>query len=327
MNEEFLKVLLGIDQNLMDKFLTNTEDNLQILLDEEQLFVDYTWLDYIEECIPFLDSIIRSPKVINEQQELFYMEKVKETRNLYENRFIKTLVSKLYEFLQLQIINMPNEIKMDQNIKIKYDSNSIIDNQAIQFKLTIDKQKLDSYDTLIKTKTDIEERIKRVYMIVSGFYLSPFMQSLERAKLINGDIEKTEVMTTEINYKKMYELWQYLYNYPKNSKEEKVFYQHKKKQVLERQLAITTYLVNEMANNYQVIDKDSDFWKNYINKVIEYIVYESNMDEKTFKRIVNNRFNEVKEKKNNRDKNIINGFNKVFDSYNKQMKDAIRLLK
>lgn len=327
MTEELLKVLVKTDSGMLEKFLTNNISNLKVILDQENLFFDYSWLDYVEECIPFLDSIIRNPTVIEGQQELFYMEKIKETRNLYENRFIKTLISQLYEFLQNQIINLPNEINDNQDIKFIYKGSTTFDNQEININFEMETKTLNTPESLHKIKIDIEDRIKRIYMIVSGFYLSPFMQSLDGAIMIDGTVKQTEIMKTELNYKKMYELWKYLDKYRANTREQKKKLQQDRENLLHDQLDNMSYLGYEMIKMLKDTSKPIDFWKLYINKMIEYIVNESNMDEKNFKKLVNNKFSDELTKKHGREKNIINGFEKSFDNYNKQMKDAIRLFK
>ena len=72
---------------------------------------------------------------------------------------------------------------------------------------------------------------------------------------------------------------------------------------------------------------NEDYYRNFLEKIVENLVFESDMDDKTFKKIVNKKFEEAYSKKQNREKNIQSIFNKSIDTYQKQIKDAIRCLK
>ena len=72
MEEEELEVLEDPEEELSDDelFLHNLNSTLFVRKDYDMKDFDYEWLDILEDCIPYIDNILRNPKrfIINEEE-------------------------------------------------------------------------------------------------------------------------------------------------------------------------------------------------------------------------------------------------------------------
>ena len=82
-----------------------------------------------------------------------------------------------------------------------------------------------------------------------------------------------------------------------------------------------------MLNTCTENSRDDNVYKIFLEKIIEQMVNDSTMDEKSFKKLITKKFEDEYNKKKNREKNIQSIFIKSCDNYAKQVKDALRALK
>ncbi len=141
MLEDLINIVNNTSIEKADEFLEKTKSTLAIKKYIEKVTVDFSWVDAINETLPYLDKIIRNPRrFITTEEDIIIIEKTKkvteesikhlaqntgliqdiddkgfvkpkkllnvfkeETIDLYENRFIFTLVNHLYVFIQTQL--------------------------------------------------------------------------------------------------------------------------------------------------------------------------------------------------------------------------------
>lgn len=134
---DIVEYLNSINKDNANKFIASTSSNITVKRDIDARVSDTSWIDMVEECIPYLDNIIRNPRrFIVQEENIVPIEKAKvvteesirhlaqhtsmiqevqedgtviplkllnvyreETVDLYENRFIKSLVDNLYTFV------------------------------------------------------------------------------------------------------------------------------------------------------------------------------------------------------------------------------------
>jgi predicted component of viral defense system (DUF524 family) len=138
MNNNYLEFLDCLKERNADNFLARTKDEINVKTNISQVIKDTSWIDSIEETIPYLDNIIRNPrKFIVQEEDIIPIEKTKkvtqesikhlaqhtsliqdvdedgtvmplkllnvykeETVDLYENRFINSLLINLKVFFK-----------------------------------------------------------------------------------------------------------------------------------------------------------------------------------------------------------------------------------
>ena len=99
------------------------------------------------------------------------------------------------------------------------------------------------------------------------------------------------------------------------------------KKRLDENLLITSFLEYHQLKSCKKENTTANTYRLFLERLIEKMVSESSMDEKSFKKMLTKKFDDEYTKKKNREKNIQNIFIKNIDNYNKQIKDALRALK
>ncbi len=136
MDDKIQEFIAEIDEKELEQFLKKIHSSITVQTEVEKVISDTSWISMIEESIPYLDDIIRNPRrFIMQEENIVPIEKAKvvteesikhlaqntkliqdvdeddnvvplkllnvyreETVDLYENRFIKSLVDNLYNF-------------------------------------------------------------------------------------------------------------------------------------------------------------------------------------------------------------------------------------
>ena len=296
MNNKIVEYINDIDNNSYEKFRDNSYiENLEYSFND----YDSSWLDSIEEYLPFLNNIVTK----NYAKSNVILKS-------YENRFIKTLIYQIYNFL----LNEKEKIeKIKGNCKtINSKLNTIIDSEEIEIEIKIKTKNKNNNDNLL-------ERLEIVLDIVTSLINSEFIKSLDDLSIITEEIDKTEVFEQELNYRKAWELYNILQKYIDDNIEDNNHIGDK--------ILTASFLEYQLTKNYNLNKLDNNIYKEFIEKLIEKMVLEYSVDEKSFKKMIIKKFEDEYNKKKVREKNIQNVFIKNIDNYNKMVKDAMRALK
>lgn len=225
-------------------FKEKTVIDCDLNIDNEN--TDYSWIEVFNKYMPHIDAIIRNPRrFIESEEDLLPIERSKkineesikhlaqhvqliqsvdkynnpqpskilnifkeETYDLYENRFIATLIKKLYVFISLQYENI-KDLDIADNAstkKVIYNAKTTIDNNEYTSSLAIDvKNKKDDIDLAI-----VKERINALHEIICTFRNSNLMKQLEKAEPVRSPIRKTNAILKDVQLNKCLELWEIL---------------------------------------------------------------------------------------------------------------------
>lgn len=210
------------------------------------------WIATIEDCIVSLDNIVRNPRkfiVIEEDivdislARSISVESVKhlsqhtnlissvdkngtvipskilntskeESFDIYENRFIYTLLLKLRDFIERRFQIMQNAALQSGELGVNIQSDfSLNRDNKVTFKLESNAKF--PFDEFVKRKsnnnqpTDLE-RISHIKMVVSDFLGSPFARELRSCALVRPPIQRTNVILKNPDFKKALVLWQFI---------------------------------------------------------------------------------------------------------------------
>lgn len=312
MNDKLIEFISDVDSSTLDDYLSNINVTSSLDIMDEVNDYDYSWLNQVEQYIPFLNKICTASYKNTDMNVLLS----------YENRFIKTLVLRLNDFI-ISEEKKYNKASNKSNSK-SYRSSimSILENEKIEIEIKVkttqneDLKKGDAYGM------SLEERISRVRELASSLLDTSFMNLLSDSTLVHSPITKTPLFNEELNYKKCLELYNFIDNYKfvdnKNANE--------LKENLNNKLMVCSYLDYMLLKECTKESSDNSY-RIFLERLIEKIVLESSMDEKTFKKMITKKFEDEYSKKKKREANIQNTFIKSMDNYNKQVKDALRALK
>ncbi len=213
---------------------------------------DLDWIETIEECIVPLDTIVRNPrKFIVVEEDIVDIslarsistESVKhlaqhtnlissvdkngmvlpnkilntskeESYEIYENRFIYTLLLKLHQFITRRTDMIKAAGVTSDTFQININSEYSVGKSNIKCKL---ETRLNMpLDEMLKTDdeqlTDVE-RIAKITMIVNSWMGSPFAKQMVSCALVRPPIVRTNVILKDPNFKKALVLWQFLDSY------------------------------------------------------------------------------------------------------------------
>lgn len=218
--------------------------------------LSFDWLDEFEEACPRIDIIVRNAKVTLIQEEnveliekatRITVESVKdlakhtnyineidqktgdvkpgkilnirneETFNIYENRFLYTLIHEMEAFIMRKEDDLKKlEISDSKLLEYKGKAKSNKDRVTIELKVTADSLPSDEVADELKEKiNDIKKRIKDVKIYIGSWYKSEMMKSLERAHIpfVKPPLKKTNILLKNPNFKIATRLWEFIRNY------------------------------------------------------------------------------------------------------------------
>ena len=216
--------------------------------------IDETWVNAIEEVLPALDQIIRNPsKFIEEKEELIpvelarkvtvrtlqhlaqhtnYIQSIKgdeitpsmllnvykdETLQTYENKFINTLINRLYMFVNrryeiaLKAGQDEKTTSIDFNEDFAHDKIKV----KVNFKIEISEPSNglgDKVERNYSYTTDLWHRVEKLNSIVTAYAGSEFCTEMGHS-FIRPPVMRTNAILKNKNLRQCYELWQFIEGY------------------------------------------------------------------------------------------------------------------
>lgn len=294
--------------------------------------IDLRWVEAIESCIIPIDTIIRNPrKFIVQEEEVVNIERARkitaesvrhlaqhtnliakveddgsvmphhilnvfreESFEIYENRFIFTLIKQLELFLHVRYEAL-SKLAEDENMSsVKMESTVQKGNELITFKMEIATHYTDNADDgTEKKERSVMDRIIRLRTLVDDFAHSSFMREMRKCTPVRPPIMRTNVILKDPNFRQCLALWQFIQSY------DDVGYEITVKESDE--MVSDGYrddLYGVMANNYMLLKKNTvpeeDFRgklkkrklkPKFIKRLAEELVLNYDMDEAEIRKV------------------------------------------
>lgn len=356
--------LNNLNKEKLTNFVDNTNSSIVVKKNVNKQISDTSWIDMVEDCIPYLDNIIRNPRrFIVQEENIVPIEKTKvvteesirhlaqhtqliqdvkedgsvmpekllnvyreETVDLYENRFIKSLVDNLYIFVtnklkesdQRSFANITNEVSYEGSYKKK--------KEQINVKVMLTSKYEDNVDST-KDGHSLEERIEHIKEVIVAFRSSTFIKSLKESSPVRSPIRKTNVILKEPNFIKALELWEYLEKNNIKPMSEIVKTSEIIKSVDIKDKYDLAFFIEKDALDNHVVNVKPGYNANIVSKLIEDFVFSGNSSEKQFKKVMNSEFRKSIKKKQNVEKNIKKDLDKFLTNINRKRNRALEMLK
>ena len=235
-----------------DAFLNGDVTMYQKEITEKKTFHE-NWITTIESYFPSLDKITKTYKTgLRYEQEVNPIEKAKKINSdsvrhlaqntqyvrdvtpdgfvtpkkiltthaeievgIYENRFVKTLIDRLYEFVYRRHEVVKENVD-DLNSK-HFNLNANFDMYGTDTELKVNLVTKDilpeDHHTKQESNYKMLGRINFLLKQVGGLKNSQFMRELEKAKPVIPPIMQTSILLKNVDYKNAYHLWLYLDKY------------------------------------------------------------------------------------------------------------------
>jgi hypothetical protein len=214
--------------------------------------IDEEWVSRIEDCIPALDEVIRTPsRFIEETEKVLpielsrnisrrsiqhlsqhtdYISKVEgdtiipskilnvfrdETNKTYENKFINTLINRLFLFVERRYETALKEGKDEKNTSLDYTQSFTHGEMQgkIHFRMEIAEEPKDGEEMKNYTYTkDLWYRVVRLHHICRAYINSSFVKSMEN-QFVRPPVVRTNAILKNKNLRQCLELWEFIESY------------------------------------------------------------------------------------------------------------------
>ena len=369
MKNSSLDTLLSSDENLKEQFLEKNQSLVNIKTNFERIEYDYSWLDKIEETIPYIDDIIRNPrKFIVQEEEVVPVERAKkitletirhlaqhtnfiqkieddgtitpnkvlnvhkeESYDIYENRFIYSLLINLDSFMQRRkkVTESGSFCKVEK--MLKYQAKTNIDSENINISIDLHSNSFEDLSAKSSNGT-VEERVEKIELIINDFLKSQFIKELLTGNIlmVKSPIRKTNVILKNPNFQKALELWEFIEQYDVNDKEEKSeSNDYEDVYAVKNEMDYSFLLDYLILNSFYKKKEVTPFKlrKYYVDKIIkDFIDNNHSYDEKKFKKLLMDEFRTIKSERVKEEQQVIKVINNEVKRYNKSADTLLDLL-
>ena len=252
--------------------------------------IDVRWIEQIENCIVELDTIIRNPRrFIVQEEEIVPIEKARRITNesvrhlaqhtnliarvdgdrvtpneilnvyreesfdIYENRFIYTLLGKVEEFVESRRKVLYGITDDEEVAELGMEGTFNNGSEDVTYKLEISATNKTSMIDMDTSRMSIFARIDRLSHIIREFRGSAFARSMRGSAPVRPPIMRTNVILKDPNFKKALVLWQFIETYHEVGYTIDVINEYRE---LEQQQVFAFY--NALALNYICLKKAAD---------------------------------------------------------------------
>ena len=353
----------NLNKDKASSFVGATSSDILIKKNIDAKVSDTSWIDMVEECIPYLDNIIRNPRrFIVQEENIVPIEKAKvvteesirhlaqhtsmiqevqedgtviplkllnvyreETVDLYENRFIKSLVDNLYTFVtnKLEESDQKSYAKVDSEVTYKGIMKK--KGEVVEVNLQLTSKKETDVDAS-KDGHSLDERIEHIRDIVSAFRSSTFIKSLKESSPVRSPIRKTNVILKEQNFIKALELWEYL----EKNNIKPVTSIEKRNEVSKSNDVKTLYDLAFFINS-DALDTSKEESNGYnsaiVSKLVNDFVFSGDITEKEFKKLMEKEFKEANKRKEKATSGIKKCIETFLDDVDKKKKKMVTIIK
>lgn len=353
----------NLNKDKASSFVGATSSDILIKKNIDAKVSDTSWIDMVEECIPYLDNIIRNPRrFIVQEENIVPIEKAKvvteesirhlaqhtsmiqevqedgtviplkllnvyreETVDLYENRFIKSLVDNLYTFVtnKLEESDQKSYAKVDSEVTYKGIMKK--KDEVVEVNLQLTSKKETDVDAS-KDGHSLDERIEHIRDIVSAFRSSTFIKSLKESSPVRSPIRKTNVILKEQNFIKALELWEYL----EKNNIKPVTSIEKRNEVSKSNDVKTLYDLAFFINS-DALDTSKEESNGYnstiVSKLVNDFVFSGDITEKEFKKLMEKEFKEANKRKEKATSGIKKCIEAFLDDVDKKKKKMVTIIK
>ncbi len=212
--------------------------------------IDVRWIEQIENCIVELDTIIRNPRrFIVQEEEIVPIEKARRITNesvrhlaqhtnliakvegdrvtpneilnvyreesfdIYENRFIYTLLGKVEEFVESRRQVLYNITDDEEIAELGMEGSFNNGAEDVTYKLEISATNKNGMMDMDTSRMSVFARIDRLSHIIREFRGSAFSRSMRGSAPVRPPIMRTNVILKDPNFKKALVLWQFIETY------------------------------------------------------------------------------------------------------------------
>lgn len=296
--------------------------------------IEEDWISAIEQALPALHHVVLNPrKFIEEDREIVNIAMARnittesirhltqhsnlidkydpdgtvvpnrilnvfkeESLNIYENRFVCTLVAELQHFVNKRY-NVIFENTKDE-IGSFFEMESKIDNytETVDYKLQVKIRDKQSDEVNEKENDDIFARLIKIHRLVNGLASTDFISHMRALPGVRHPIIKTNAIKKNKYYKDCYDLWNFIYSYDKVGytvnlvKKEPIISKEFEKDIYDSFIWNYAMIHNQVEDPRKIDierpERKKEINMKFIRQVLEQIVRESGIPDDNLKKII-----------------------------------------
>lgn len=331
--------------------------------------IDLKWVEEIEACIIPLDNIMRVPrKFIIQEEEIVPIERARKITNesirhlaqhtnmiakvegddvtpnqilnvfreesfeVYENRFVYTLMQNLIRFIDVRYNVLFNVSDDDNMASLKMESTFPRGREKVTYKLEVSAQSGGGETDDTATGLDGEnatafQRIERIKKIINEYAHSPFMKELQNCVPVRPPIMRTNAIQKNPNFRACLKLWQFIqsYNdlgYEITVKESNDMVSEEYRQQLEQMMAVNYMMLkaNTMSEDAVGKQKRRKLRPKLLKRLAEELVLDYDMEDIEIQKVFVDEVKRVSKRKMEAEKKIHDAIQRALDSENARKK-------
>ena len=365
--DDLFTYLKNLNEEEVKNFTKTTKAKINAKTKVHRVVSDTSWVTMVEDSIPYLDNIIRNPRrFIVQEENIVPIEKAKvvteesirhlaqntnliqdvkedgtviplkllnvyreETVDLYENRFIKSLVDNLYQFVNNKLKESDQKSRVDVENKVSYEAENKSENGQINVSLNLESKNSEIIEEEKKDGHDLETRIEHIKDVLAAFMGSQFIKGLQASQPVRSPIRKTNVILKEPNFIKALELWEYLESNAIKPITTITDEELDRSQEVKDKYDFTFYLQNMALNlnkntKYDKVNVIEDLT---IEEALKKLILEKDMNKKEVKAFIDKEMKKVLVIKKAQEDKVRKHFVNFLREYNRKKKKALELLK
>lgn len=214
--------------------------------------IDISWVEAIESAMPHIDNVLRNPrKTIEDVEEVVpialskkitvesikhlgqhtdYIQSVdpktgkitpskilnvhkEESLMTYENKFVNTLVDRLYIFLNRRYEKLTQVAKDEEVYSLSYDT-ALDDSAGRKMNISLKIETVDSLETANDKGLTVWDRVEKIKKAIEGYKGSILCTTLGNT-FIRPPVMRTNAIMKNVDLKACLILWQYIESYDK----------------------------------------------------------------------------------------------------------------
>ena len=352
-------IIKHTDENTFEQFMENNSSLAKITTNFEKIEFDYSWLEKIEFTLPYIDEIVRKPKkFIVQEEEIVGVERCKkvtletirhlaqhtnfiqeikedgtitpskvlnvhkeESFDMYENRFIYSLLCNLEDFFQRRKKVTAGGAFSKVEKVMQYSGETNIGLEKIKVNVNLEAKSFEDLSLKSDSGLSVDERADKIQMIINDFLKSPLITEIQMAGglMVKSPIRKTNVILKNPNFQKALELWEFIEHYDINNKTESRESNDFEDEGKIKEEMDFSFLVDYAVLSNASIKKDvkaTKIRKYYISKLInDFVDKNEDMNEVSFRKIIIDEFKEVRSERDKENKAIYMTIDKAYNNY------------
>lgn len=330
--------------------------------------IDLRWVEEIEACIIPLDNIMRVPrKFIVQEEEIVPIERARKITNesirhlaqhtnmiakvegddvtpnqilnvfreesfeVYENRFVYTLMQNLIRFIDIRYDVIFNISDDDNMASLKMESDFNRGREKVTYKLEVSAQsggsELEDTANIDGENASAFQRIERIKKIINEYAHSPFMKELRNCVPVRPPIMRTNAIQKNPNFRACLKLWQFIqsYNdlgYEITVKESNDMVSDEYRNQLNQMMALNYMMLkaNTMSEDAVGQQKRRKLKPKLLKRLAEELVLDYDMEDVEIQRVFVEEIKRVSKKKMEGEKKIQEAIQRALDSENARKK-------